>query len=676
MQSVVFDGYEIHSELGRGGMGTVYKGRNIALDRIVAIKVFNGALDQEGTLRAQREGQALCRIQHRNLARVYSFEKDANEQLAIVFDFIEGEPLSNLIAKDAFSLSEATALFSQLCSGLSALHSAGVIHRDIKPSNLMIGSKGKECSLTIIDFGLAKLFADPAQQKLTTTGMVMGTPAYMSPEQLQAAKEIGPATDMYSAACVLYEILTGTKPFDADSPYLVAHQHLHEMPAPIEKHCPEIANASAINSFFHRAMAKAPGERFETAQDMLDSFISASQEGIGEIVPTIAAPAKAKRKWLNAVTCGVLFIGISVAVAVAHNIHQRNAIADADMRHKFELRQRIDRVSSVAETEYIHRERYDEGIKYLRAEIRKLEEDGVQIPELAQLYLVFGKQLLNDDLNRTDAQIEESISALQKALAIGTKERQTQAHYRLTHAYNINSQYAKSAQAYEMFIASIRGGDISKLGDGERIGYGRSLLRIWQSRDAVKIMIPAVELRKGKGVSHYSGELRRNLARAYLDLQQADAAIPLIEENLSYSEDDDPQQDLIELAIAYAYTKRNSDSESVLKKAHQKSGFGARAATLVEVAHAKNSHEQGKPADAKKHLAAAVSWATNLRNADPSEGRNRRNNLTNAYRGYVYAKRVAEELGDNVTVERCSKALRELKPELIRQGVLGPLAPT
>jgi len=222
--------YKIEGELGRGAMGAVYRGIDPKLDRTVAIKMISSAMaaggdDREEILaRFEREARVSARLQHPNVVAVYDVGAEGDE-LYLVMELIDGDTLSHRLASGRFpSVNESLEMISQAADALAAAHEAGIIHRDIKPGNLLITKAGR---VKVTDFGVAKAVGE--KMELTRTGMMVGSPAYMSPEQVKGMVLDG-RSDLFSLGVVLYEMLLHRKPFPADTVTTLVYQILHEDP--------------------------------------------------------------------------------------------------------------------------------------------------------------------------------------------------------------------------------------------------------------------------------------------------------------------------------------------------------------------------------------------------------------------------------------------------------------
>ncbi len=277
--------YRIVERIGRGGMATVYKAYHAALDRYVAIKVLPEffAEEEEYRERFQQEALSVARLRHPNILTVYDFGHERGIAY-LVLELISGGTLADRLGT-RIDIHETVGLLKPIADALDYAHASGVLHRDIKPSNILLHRDGTP---VLADFGLAKLAA--SVRRLTASGIVMGTPEYMSPEQA-AGDSIGPASDIYSFAIVAYEMLTGRVPFEADTPAAVLLSHLnksmpamHELRGELSRH---------VEDALRRALAKSPSERFESARDFVAALTPAAWPTAGQFeqaMTTVAAP--------------------------------------------------------------------------------------------------------------------------------------------------------------------------------------------------------------------------------------------------------------------------------------------------------------------------------------------------------------------------------------------------
>jgi serine/threonine-protein kinase len=281
---VLEDRYQVIERLAEGAMGSVWRGERVKLGRQVAIKIMHEQLPDElaSRDRFEREAKLMARLDHPNCVSVIDFGiHDAMPFL--VMELVRGTSLQEVLDREKrFEPARAVEILKQVLSGLAHAHELGIVHRDIKPSNLMVGEKtGIGLQVRILDFGLAR--ATEGGTKLTT-GIVVGTPNYMAPEQCRGAQLDG-RCDLYACGVILFEMLAGRKPFVADDPYQVVRKHLND-PAP---RLSDVApgDYGDLEGVVARALSKTPEQRFESAQIMsaaLDAALAA-KKSLGHAVP-------------------------------------------------------------------------------------------------------------------------------------------------------------------------------------------------------------------------------------------------------------------------------------------------------------------------------------------------------------------------------------------------------
>ena len=286
--------YELRELLGVGGMGAVYRAYQSSLQRIVAVKVLRPELTAEPGYveRFTREARTSAALEHPHIVHIYDYGTQADISY-LVMQLLEGGSLAERIAQRAGtehplpSLGEIAELLRQVGSALDYAHSQGVVHRDIKPSNILFDNHG---NAYLVDFGIAKLLEATATG-LTGTGAVVGTFAYMAPEQWRA-EPLTPATDQYALGVMTYALVTGHLPFEAPTPAGVMHAHLNERPRPPRVHRPDVPDA--VEQVIERALAKKPGERFPTCTAFAQAFDGAIRGHTGEKTAYFTAPIRRK----------------------------------------------------------------------------------------------------------------------------------------------------------------------------------------------------------------------------------------------------------------------------------------------------------------------------------------------------------------------------------------------
>lgn len=316
----IFDGrYKIQSVLGQGGMGCVYQALEIELNRVVALKVLYGTNlnDSDSRLRFIQEGKILSALAHRHIVSIYRLGIWQGQIPYIAMEYLEGQSLRSRLNQDQSESADfCLRIGIQSCSALSAVHEAGVVHRDIKPNNIILLERPENDYVKIVDFGLSKLLERSDEQKLTKTGLLIGTPQYLSPEQC-IGQPADIRSDIYALGCVLYEILAGRPIFEVDNPIALLHKHTAEAPLalsglPQGKNLPE-----GLEAALAKALAKDPVCRYQSMNEF-KAALELVQSGRGNEVDreplSVFAKAKSKYKSLTVALVSLLLLCLGVAV--------------------------------------------------------------------------------------------------------------------------------------------------------------------------------------------------------------------------------------------------------------------------------------------------------------------------------------------------------------------------
>lgn len=287
--------YKIEGLLGQGTMGVVFKAYDPALERHAAIKVMNTGVDVDDELRARffREARSAAKLSHPNIISIYELGENRKRPF-IAMEYVEGEDLKAIIKKRAFiPLKEKLRWVSHICEGLDYAHGHGVIHRDIKPGNVFITKDGK---LKILDFGLARL----ASSEMTRSGMLLGSPYYMSPEQVKGSQDIDGRSDLFSVGVVLYELISYRRPFEADTPTSVCFQIVSESHHPIPLVLPGCT--AELEHIINRALSKDRETRYQSGSELTAALLEFQdqlprlQEALGKDIESLQAELKKGRK--------------------------------------------------------------------------------------------------------------------------------------------------------------------------------------------------------------------------------------------------------------------------------------------------------------------------------------------------------------------------------------------
>lgn len=333
--------YSMERKLAAGGMGAVYKAYDLVMDRPVAIKVLHPSISSEVIVRFQKEAKATAKLEHPNILKVLDFGQTPGGDLYLVMDFINGFSLEEYIKeKGALAFNEAIPIFNQILSGLQHAHEKRILHRDLKPSNVMLSEdESGKLHAFIVDFGLAKLESD--EQKLTTTGLRIGSPLYMSPEQGQGI-ETDHRADIYGIGCLIYKTLTGSPPFRGESYMETIEAHIKDK-SPTLSEKTDVEYNEEIEALVAKCLAKDPANRYQSVEELRMDLLQANQSYFlndieqreEESVPvSIGLKENTKNDSKNPVIkywfiSVPIFVSLIVVSSLVYKVVQRNAENDA-----------------------------------------------------------------------------------------------------------------------------------------------------------------------------------------------------------------------------------------------------------------------------------------------------------------------------------------------------------
>jgi serine/threonine protein kinase len=331
---VLADRYEIVRRIGEGGMGAVYEGRHTVLGRPLAVKVLLEKFHDKTELVARllQEARLASAIGHENIVDVTDFGTTADGRAFVVMEFLEGESLAQVVIRDApLAVERCLRIARQVASALGAAHGKGIVHRDVKPENVFLLRRGEQDFVKVVDFGVSKAVRtrdDGADlMRLTRTGMVLGTPLYMSPEQARGNEDVDARADIWAMGVMLYECLTGEVPFRANNYLAVISQVLTQDVQPPSRLRPELGIPPAVETLVMKAMEKDRTKRYQTMADLerdIDRLL-AGDPNVGlpveELTPP-AEPVKSGSRWHLGIGA-ILITGVGLAMALARTEEER-----------------------------------------------------------------------------------------------------------------------------------------------------------------------------------------------------------------------------------------------------------------------------------------------------------------------------------------------------------------
>ncbi len=267
--TTVGEKYALEAVIGRGGMGAVYRAKNLLTGRRVALKWILPTLNGADEMRARlfREARAMGRIEHANVCAVYDVGQDG-DAIYLVMELLSGRSLRALMEERRLAVPEIAEILLEGMQGVSAAHNAGVVHRDLKPDNLFVcfDDDGTRGTTKVLDFGVSKILDMADSDSLTKSGMAVGTPHYMAPEQIIGSKDVDARSDVYGLGAILYQALAGRLPFEADNYSALVVQIATCLPEPLENHTDE--EGAKLAPLVHKAIERKPSERFQSVQEM------------------------------------------------------------------------------------------------------------------------------------------------------------------------------------------------------------------------------------------------------------------------------------------------------------------------------------------------------------------------------------------------------------------------
>lgn len=343
---VLKERYEIQESLGEGGFATVFKARDLELNREVAIKILKttwGASDQD---RFRREAKILAQLQHRNIVSVYSFDALDDATSMIVMEYLQGQSLKSLLySGETPDYEVCKNILLQVSDGLAYAHKAGLVHRDLSSLNIYILKEGNSYTAKIIDFGLSRLFLDDSGAgKLTETGVILGNPPYMSPE-LASGQQVNHLTDIYSLGCIFYEVTTGKLPFDAENSIGILFMQQKEYPPAPSFLWKNKDKGAHFDLLLLRCLQKDPARRFQSCDELAEALKKELSEADAEALKQklqLHDWAGAEKSKSRSVLPGLLAISIAVALPILFQDNILTALGQAVSTHALKVPPKIE----------------------------------------------------------------------------------------------------------------------------------------------------------------------------------------------------------------------------------------------------------------------------------------------------------------------------------------------
>jgi len=489
-------GYEVLEELGRGGMGIVYKARQVALHRLVAVKMMRAGLEAgpDEVARFRTEAEAVARLQHPNIIQIHEVgEADGRPYLAL--EFVDGLGLNKYLAGTPQPPRAAAGLVEKLARAMCAAHQRGIVHRDLKPSNILLAGEGitppgvgvgagplpalADLVPKITDFGLAKLLPGEAgamtANEQTQSGAVLGTPSYMAPEQARGrSKEVGPAADVYALGAILYEMLTGRPPFKGESAWETLRQVINEEPVPPTRLQPGLPRD--VETICLKCLQKEPRRRYESADALADDLgrfaagrpIRARPVGAagrlwrwGRREPVVAGLLAALLLGLIGGLTGLALLWRRAETNYAESRRQYDRAEESSRDARRAVEEMLgevaeERLKDIPEMEPVQRALLEKAAAFYEKFLEERGDDPALREEAARAYSRLG--LINMRLNR----IPESEAAYRKALAMHTalaEEAPGEPRYRrlmasdllggLAHLYLSGNRFAEAQEVLQ-----------------------------------------------------------------------------------------------------------------------------------------------------------------------------------------------------------------------------------
>ncbi len=421
--STIAGKYRVVQKLGDGGMGSVYKAEHILLKHYVALKILHKHLagDDEYLTRFQREARTVFKIKHPNVVTLHDFGVEGDSPY-LAMEFIEGRSLKEILNSEGLlDVTRVYIITRQILLALGEAHSNAVVHRDLKPDNIMIAEKadGSEFAY-ILDFGIVKVLQSDVEEDLlqTKTGLVFGSPQYLAPEQVMQ-KAVDARTDLYSLGAMIFEMLTGELPFQAETALQTMFQHINSEPRSIKETRPDLKISENINKVILKLLAKVPDDRYQSVEECLVDF-DAAFDPTGSIRELVGAKPRRGFFWTLVVfvflVCGLVIFPFVKNSDVANEAALKELeILKAKAHAEIEAKKQEALAASRKASELVEAQKLEAELAAIEAEAQKLEAEKM------------AKELEKIEAEAREAQQKSLIEAEAKARAAKEKLRREKA---------------------------------------------------------------------------------------------------------------------------------------------------------------------------------------------------------------------------------------------------------
>ncbi|MBX9688267.1 MAG: protein kinase [Candidatus Obscuribacterales bacterium] len=405
--TIIDNSFEIKSHIGDGGMGTVYRAVEISLARPVAIKFINLEMlsDEESRERFKQEGKILSSLKHKNIPVFYRFGLYQNCWPYLAMELLEGESLQSLLANcGSLGWQRSLLIAVQICDAMEAAHQQGIIHRDLKPGNIILVKEQSPDFVKVLDFGLSKIISstDSNAQSLTKTGFLLGTVNYMSPEQCSGQKA-DERSDIYSLACIVFEAISGTLPFQSENSFGLIHKHLNEPAARLSSHFKEGVLPENLDEVLQKAMAKKPEHRYQSMKDFARD-LQAILDGQGAELEFLKPDNKSGKNGGNSNQKNLLYV-LSIALLAIFLLIAFKLISKSSTVPQLQKDRKLSALGLQAKLRILARDQSKQSLAFCKTTADEIIENPAKTQDLGLVFDLF--RILNDKFSTEHLEQEQ-----------------------------------------------------------------------------------------------------------------------------------------------------------------------------------------------------------------------------------------------------------------------------